>query len=38
VTVNLEVISESKPAGIRCPTHMTLEIEGDLATATLLVR
>jgi len=36
--MGLEVVLESKPAGIRRPTHMALELEWVLATDPLLMR
>lgn len=38
MAVDLEVIPESKPASIRRPTHVALELEWDLATDPILVR
>jgi hypothetical protein len=36
--MDLEVIPESKLAGIRRPAHMALELEGDLAIDPILMR
>jgi hypothetical protein len=38
MTVDLEVILESKPACVRCPTYIALELQGHLATVALLMR
>jgi hypothetical protein len=38
MTVDLEVIPESKPACVRRPTHIALELERRLASAPLLMR
>lgn len=35
--MDLKMALESKAAGIRCPTHITLELQGDLTTDSLLV-
>jgi hypothetical protein len=38
MTMDLKMVLESKAAGIRCSTYITLELQGDLATYSLLMR
>jgi hypothetical protein len=38
MSMDLKMVLESKAAGLRCPTHITLELKGGLATDSLLVR
>jgi hypothetical protein len=37
MSMDLKMALESKASGIRCPTHITLELKGSLATDSLLV-
>ena len=38
MTMDFKMVLESKPAGIGCPTHITLELQRGLASDSLLMR
>lgn len=38
MSMDLQMVLQSKAAGVRCPTHITLELQRDLANDSFLMR